>query len=395
MSPSGQSSLMLGFVGDLLVDRESPPEPFESVRGAFEQTDVLFGNLEGPYTDDPHPAPSSPITLCPSPSNLVAYWELGFDVLTLANNHIVDAGHAAMLDTRDRLRAKGVATCGVGHDLDSAREPAVIESEGVSIAYLGYSSIFPSGYEARTGIPGLAPMRAHTLYVDQVPNYHAPGTDPVIKTVPYDEDLANLYEDIEKASEQADLVICSFHWGDFMKAFHLTDHETRTARQCIDAGADMVVGHHHHVLRGMEWYKGKPIMYGLGHFVFDLRVELPPHLLEHMHGKGEDPSFYGVAPRDGWPLLPLHAESRMTLFAWARADTSGVHEIGFLPCRLRPDGKVDLVSADSEEGREVCDYLEKCCTTQGLNAKVELHESPFLNGIKGGRILDAERTIEA
>lgn len=73
MSPSVQPSLMLGFVGDLLVDRESPPEPFESVRGAFAQTDVLFGNLEGPYTDDPHPAPSSPIILCPSPSNLAAY----------------------------------------------------------------------------------------------------------------------------------------------------------------------------------------------------------------------------------------------------------------------------------------------------------------------------------
>ncbi len=395
MSPSVQPSLMLGFVGDLLVDRESPPEPFESVRGAFAQTDVLFGNLEGPLYGRPASRAQFshyPLSESEQPCRLS---ELGFDVLTLTNNHIVDAGHAAMLDTRDRLRAEGVATCGVGHDLDSAREPAVIESKNVNIADLGYSSIFPSGYEARTGIPGLAPMRAHTLYVDRVPNYHAPGIDPVIKTVPYDEDLANLYEDIEKAGRQAELVIFSFHWGNFMKPFHLTDHETRTARQRIDAGADMVVGHHHHVLRGMEWYKGKPIMYGLGHFVFDLRVEPPPHLLENMHGKGEDPSFYGVALREGWPLLPLHAESRMTLYAWARADTSGVREIGFLPCRLRPDGKVDVVSADSEEGREVCDYLEKCCTTQCLNAKVELHASAFLNGIKGGRILDAECANEA
>ena len=208
------------------------------------------------------------------------------------------------------------------------------------VAFMAYASHFPAGYEGRSNVPGLVPARTHTLYMEPHPNYHAPGLAPVIKTVPYEGDLKRLREDITSARDRADLVITTFHWGDFMQPFVLTDHETRTAKLCIDAGADMVVGHHHHVLHGMEWYAGKPILYGLGNFVFDLRTELSPEVLEAAQRAGEDPDFYGVAPRKGWPLLSLHPELRMTALAWAAVADGSIHDIGFLPCRLKSDGRV-------------------------------------------------------
>jgi poly-gamma-glutamate synthesis protein (capsule biosynthesis protein) len=371
---------IIALAGDVLVDRNRPAEVFERVQGALDDADLVFANLEGPYTDDPQAAPSAPVQVIPGASNLDVYAQCGFDVVSMANNHIVDAGHAAMLDTRDRLREQGVATCGAGASLDEAREPAILDAGGLRIAFLAYSSIFPSGYQARGDVPGLAPMRAHNLYLDPYPDYVAPGIAPIVKTVPNEGDLAHLEADIAAARQRADLVITSFHWGDFMQPFVLTDHETRTARWCIDQGADMVVGHHHHILRGMEWYQGKPIMYGLGHFVFDLKATFNEELMALVGGAGDDPDFYGIAPREGWPLLPLHADSRMTALAWASVSGGRIDGIGFLPCRLRPDGRVVPIDPASDDGRDIIDYVEKGCRTQGLNGTVVAEADVVLGG---------------
>lgn len=362
---------IFGLAGDVLVDRDDPPEVFELVQPMLDATDLLFANLEGPYTDNPVPAVSAPVQVTPGIKNLDVYARCGFDVVSMANNHIVDAGHEAMLDTERRLEEQGVATCGTGANINAARKPAFVEVDGLNVAFLSYACLFPNGYEARSNMPGVAPMRARNLYHESVPNYHMPGVPGKLTTVPYDEDVRDLEADIAGAREQADLVICTFHWGDFMKPFHLTDHEKRTARFSIDNGADMVVGHHHHVLRGMEWYNGKPIMYGLGHFVFDLRTEFSKELMDAVGGMGDDPEFYGVAPREGWPLLPLHAESRMTALAWATVDDGKIDDIGFVPCRLQPDGRVRPVDVESEEGQEVIDYVAKGCETQRLNGRIE------------------------
>ena len=166
-------------------------------------------------------------------------------------------------------------------------------------------------------------MRAYNFWRDPLPSVHQPGVRPLITTVPDQVDLTNLADDIRRARERADVVVASFHWGDYTRPFHLTDHET-TARYSIDQGADMVIGHHHHVLRGMEWYKGKPIMYGLGHFVFDLKLELSDELkMQLSHMDSEDP-HYVIAPRKGWPLLPMHEDARMTVMAWATASRDGM-----------------------------------------------------------------------
>lgn len=382
---------IIGLVGDVLVDRDDPPAVFDQILSSLEETDILFGNLEGPYTDDPHMAPSTGVPVIPAAHNVEVFGPTGFNVMSMANNHIVDAGHAAMLETAQRLNAQGVATCGIGRDLTTARQPAIVGANGIKVAFLAYASVFPSGYEARSNVPGLAPVRGYNHYHNLYSNYQAPGIPPIIETIPDRTDLKNLSEDIGKAREEADLVVTSFHWGDFMQPFHLTDHETRTAHFCIDEGADLVVGHHHHLLRGIEWYKEKPIFYGLGHFVFDARIELSDEIAERAGGRaggnGEDPNFYGIAPREGWPLLPLHAESRMTALAWVTVKEGKISEAGFLPCRLNPKGEVFPVDLNSPQGIEVVDYLRKGCITQNLNVRFQTEGGIELGGHKTVRVV--------
>jgi poly-gamma-glutamate capsule biosynthesis protein CapA/YwtB (metallophosphatase superfamily) len=382
------SNVLIGMVGDVLVDRENPIEVFSHVRDILRVPDIMFANLEAAYTDDPRPVPSAPVVLKPPAHNLDVFANVGFNVMSMANNHIVDVGYEAMLQTRSRLRAQGVRTCGAGGSFDEAHEPALIDAKGLRVAFLAYCVGYPSGYEARAKTPGLAPMRAYRYLRDPDPSDPTdPGDLLDVITLPDKNDLAALTKDIERASAVADLVVVSFHWGDYTKPFHLTDHETRTARYCIDHGADMIVGHHHHVLRGIEWYKGKPILYGLGHFVFDLRWEWSEELLKviasYERGAG---ARYTVAPRSGWPLLPMHEDARMTIIAWATANRGAISDISFLPCRLTPEGLVRPLELDSRASAEVVDYLDKCNTTQGLKSLIVENSSLSIAGFRTLRV---------
>jgi hypothetical protein len=383
------NSCLAGLVGDLLVDRDRPVDVFADVTEIFHHLDVLFGNLEGAYTDEPHLAPSARTPVLPRAHNLDAFVSAGFSVLSLANNHICDAGHAALLETRSRLRASGIATCGAGDNLAAAREPAILKRNDLAIAFLAYASVFPVGYEARARIPGLAPLRAYELLRPKLETYHAAGVAAPILTAPDEVDLENVRQDIALARARTDLVITSFHWGDYSQPYHLTDHEIRTAHWCIDNGADLVVGHHHHSLRGMEWYKNKPILYGLGHFVFDFRMVEDPSDVRRarLAERTEDEIGYEVAPRRGWPLLPLHPDTRMTVLAWATCTKSGIPEIGVLPCHLTPDGLVHPLDPASALGGAVLGYLSMCNDRMDLNGEVSLADPLQIGGYLTARIL--------
>jgi poly-gamma-glutamate capsule biosynthesis protein CapA/YwtB (metallophosphatase superfamily) len=382
------SSMLMGFVGDLLVHRDHPQEAFREVRDVLKAPQIMFANLEGMYADNPHPAPNALVVVGAPAHNLDVFAKVGFNVLSMASNHILDMGYEAMLETRARLRAQGVKTCGAGDCAADAREPAIVETDGMRVAFLAYASYFPIGYEARSNVPGLAPVRAYNFWRDSEPTSY-PGGAPLITTIPDQSDIANLAEDIRRARERADLVVASFHWGEYSRPFHLTEHETRTARYCIDQGADMVVGHHHHALRGMEWYKGRPIMYGLGHFVYDLRLELSEEVKKMLLESAEDDTSYRAGPREGWPLLPLHKDTRMTVMAWAEANRHGIADIGFLPCRLTPDGLVHPLRLNSTESNEVVAYLDKCNRTQHLKSVITAEGSQPIAGFQTLRVIPA------
>jgi poly-gamma-glutamate capsule biosynthesis protein CapA/YwtB (metallophosphatase superfamily) len=352
---------LVGLVGDVLVDRAHPREAFAEVREVLAAPDILFANLEGAFSDTPDPPSVAGHRLIAGPHNLDAIVDAGFDVLSLANNHSMDAGAKAMLETSMRLRADGVACCGAGVDLDEACRPAFVERNGLRVAFLAYTSVYPTGIAATSAQPGVAAVRATEQYLHRH-DYHLPGVPPHIRSQLDETDRQALISHIAQAKKQAELVIVSFHWGDTLQPCHITHHERRTAQLCVQSGADLVVGHHHHELRGFEWHRGKPILYGLGHFVFDCRlVDTDPAFTAYDHA---------VYPRRGWPLLPMHPDARMTLMAWAVADRSGVHHLGIIPCRLQKDGRVKPVHPQSVQGREIQRYLTRCCVSQRLNGRI-------------------------
>jgi poly-gamma-glutamate synthesis protein (capsule biosynthesis protein) len=165
--------------------------------------------------------------------------DAGIDYVGLANNHIGDAGDQGILQTIQNLRKRGLAYSGAGKDLTSARRAALLEANGTTVAILAYDAI-AKAYFAATGEPGSSQLALHRVEAD-----------------------------IERARERgADVVIVFPHWG-VEYDYSPFGNQQQLARDIIDAGADMIIGNHAHYAAAMEVYKGKPIWYALGNFVFD------------------------------------------------------------------------------------------------------------------------------
>jgi poly-gamma-glutamate synthesis protein (capsule biosynthesis protein) len=388
MDKGANAEMLLGFVGDVMVDRDDPDDVFSEVRDLLKGPDILFANLESPYSENPGMAVTAGVILAPMPHNMDAFAKAGFHVMSAANNHIVDAGHATLLEVLARLKSQGIATCGAGANLEEAHHPAVLERGGQKVGFLAYASVFPHGYQARSTVPGLAPLRAYNHFHEMDAEFYAPGALPRVETLPDPDDHKRLTEDIEALRSRVDLVVTSFHWGDFFRPYVVTDHERRAARLSIDHGASLVLGHHHHTLRGIEWYKNRPIFYGLGHFVFDFRLTMTAELETYFSQL--EPDSHAVAPRPGWPLLPLHPDSQMTLLGWARMQHGAIVDVGFVPCRLRPDGRIAAVAPDSSEGREVINYVDLCNRSQKLNGKIVSEGAPVIGSCKSVRVVPIE-----
>ena len=389
-----QANTLLGFIGDLLVDRDDPDDAFALIKDVLAQPDLLTANCECAYAEGVEHVPGVTVPVTASPNNIPAIARAGFNLLTLANNHALDAGHRGLFEMHGHLENAGMAHVGTGRNLVDARKPAVLQAGGVKVAVLAYASFFPRGYEALEDWPGLAPLRAFNHYRDLHPNVWSPGYPPVCTTVPLQEDMDNLRADIAAAKEAADIVVVQFHGGDYKRPFFLSDHELRSARFAVDCGANVVVGHHHHVLRGMEWYKGAAIFYGLGHFVFDLKNFRGPKEMVTAGAAELDPETdesYALAPRKGWPLLPWHRDGRMTAVAWVSLEGKQLAGAGFVPCMLNRAGQVYPVDGSSAEGRQVMDYVARGTTAMGLNGSFTIDENMRLAGYATVRMTDPRR----
>ncbi|WP_433255970.1 CapA family protein [Streptosporangium sp. CA-135522] len=362
-------------VGDVFIDRDEPQTAFQSSKAFLTAGDVLFGNCEGAFSDVWERAPSSGSPVVAPAANAEPLAEAGFTVVSLANNHSVDGGHGALLNTCGTLESLGIRPVGAGADIAQARRPVVVTRGDLRIAFVAYASVFPYGYEARAAVPGLAPLRAHTRFTPWELNEWQPGLLPRVTTELLAQDETALHDDLKAAREQADIVVASFHWGDFTRPYVLTDHERRVARLAVDAGADIVLGHHHHMLRGVEFYRNRPIFYGLGHYLFDL-----PRLRERLAKDGYLSATgphdelalsrrfgeYRIQPREGYPLLPFHEDSRLTGIAVVRVGAGGVTAVGFRPAVINQDNDPIHALPGSPEWKNVVTYLERCCAEEGI-----------------------------
>ena len=281
---------------------------FRNVSTMFQQADYAMGNCEGaicnPLLDAEGKASwGAVIRMVPEAADTLK--KVGFNALTLASNHTMDLGAEGMLQTLSNLDRVSMAHAGGGRNIHEARKPAILERGGVRLALLSYSSVFvPGTFPAGENKPGIAKVTVSTSYVIPDNVAYSPGVLPRIVTIPDHKDMEQMLEDIRQAKAQADIVVVSPHWGVSRFAnsratgcpmedspSFVVNYQEDMGRAAIDAGADLVIGHHPHRLQGMELYQGKLICYSLGQLTFGYRYVSPNFGEESVIVKGYiDPS---------------------------------------------------------------------------------------------------------
>ena len=269
---ASETNPRLVLVGDVAVEFDDPEAMLEKIAPYFRQSAIAFCNCEWPLTDRGEPWPGKAGRVVRSAPDKVRLYSFGgFDVVSLANNHIMNYGPEGLAQTLEILDEAGIAHCGAGMNLADAHRPAVLERDGFRVAFLAYTSVFTAGFEAGEATPGMAVIRAETSY--RVPKrlHEVPGMPMAVQTAPDPGDTERMVEDIRAALELADAVVVSFHWGISMGYQHLADYQRGLGHAAIDAGADLVVGHHPHTIQPVEIRNGKVIAYCPGHCGFDMK----------------------------------------------------------------------------------------------------------------------------
>lgn len=248
VAPTTPPTYTLSFVGDILLAssvgrvaaREGASALFTGVRDVLTTDDCTIGNLENAVATTGTPEKDKQFTFRAHPNVLAGLRKGGIDAVSVANNHTMDFGRNALLETLRHLRAAGLPSAGAGTNADAAFAPAMLTVRGKRIALLAASRVLPTTtWYATTRQAGIAQA-------------YQP---------------AALLVAIKAARTRADLVVVYLHWGKERAIMPLM-YQRNLARQCIDAGADLVIGSHPHVLQGYEYYDGKLIAYSLGNFVF-------------------------------------------------------------------------------------------------------------------------------
>ena len=363
--------LTLTAVGDVMVKRDDPRSAFELVRPVLAAADITFGNCESTYSSVGSANPATRGVVRAEPSQVEGIAWAGFDVMSFANNHHLDAGYEAFFETLDHLHTHGVLTCGAGKDLDQAREPAIVERDGTKVAFLAYSTILFPGYEARPGKPGCTPISIITDYA--MSEIGQPGCEAVVTTVVHPSSLRVLREDIARARKRADVVVVSVHWGIHFAPVEVAQYESELGRAAIDAGADLVLGHHQHILKAIEVYRGKVIFHGLANFVMDVYMKA---LAGNPGVKDMQRHFpeYAVRYREDYPTYPFHPEARRTVIARATIEDKKITSAGFIPCLINPSGQPEPLRPGDPRFDEVSAYQQRITKEAGFGTAFQAGE---------------------
>ncbi|MBI2862193.1 MAG: CapA family protein [Chloroflexi bacterium] len=331
---------------------KEPRSLFANVEDPIKQADIAFCQMEGIWSKkgapQVHGFGAHIVTGHPEYASILA--DVGFDVASVASNHSLDWGPDAFLDTIDILRRTGVATCGGGKDLADARRPAILERKGVKVAFLAYCSILLPGFWAEANRPGAAPMRASTYYE---PYEYQAGTPVKIITIPNQQDLDALQEDVRKAKKEADVVVVSLHWGLHFVPRTIAMYQPVVGHAAIDAGADLILGHHAHILKGIEVYKGKVIFYSLCNFA----MVIPS---SRRIGPEASPTreIYKFPVDPDYPLYDFHPEARMTIAASCKLSKDGVEEVSYQPVWINGQAVPRILKNSDPAFAQVVNYVE-------------------------------------
>ncbi|HYE84429.1 MAG TPA: CapA family protein [Clostridia bacterium] len=245
-----QEELVLSFVGDIMFDKsvagfiKSKGEDyvFQGYEKHFKSSDIVFGNLETSLSNNGKPMEDKEYTFRSSPKLAPFLKKYNFYVMSIANNHVLDYGRTAFTDTMKTLKDNDISYGGGGYNKKEATEGVVIEKKGMKIGFIAFTGVVPNvdwyAGTKRSGIIGA--YKVHEAEVLQAVN-----------------DLRS----------KCDLLVVSLHWGK-EGATIVRKQESELAHKLVDAGVDVVMGHHPHVVQPFELYKDKLILYSLGNFIF-------------------------------------------------------------------------------------------------------------------------------
>jgi poly-gamma-glutamate synthesis protein (capsule biosynthesis protein) len=364
-----QVEILLYGVGDLNFMSLNAESTLALAAPTLRKGDITFGHLETSFSDRGVPQRVRPFTGAgikrnDPPGNISGLTYAGFHVVSYANNHTLDWGEEPVLDTIDALRRNEIAMCGVGRNINEARNPSIIERKGIKVAFLDYCSALPDGYEATADKLGCAPMRVSTFY-DQVDGQ--PGMPPIVVTQANKEDLEAMKEDIRKVRPLADVVVMSIHWGLHLIPALLAMYEREVGHAAIDAGVDLIFGQHPHILKGIEVYKGKVIFYSMGNFV---------SYFKRSKILGKRPSTREIRrirealrwePDPEYPTYELPPDCRKTLIAKCVISDKKIAKVSFLPCMINKQNQPEILHRSDKRSSEVLEYIDWCCKDQDLN----------------------------
>jgi poly-gamma-glutamate capsule biosynthesis protein CapA/YwtB (metallophosphatase superfamily) len=262
--------LTVALAGDVTPARPLTPVPesAEKVYALVGGADIAIGNLEMALTNESTPVHKL-VTRRASPEIARDIYMLGFDVLSVANNHTVDYGWPGLRDTSAALAAGGVRAIGAGPTRREAAAPVIERVAGRRVGVIAFSCLTPAGMDAADERPGIASIRIDTAYqIDAAYQMEEPGDPSVVKirTQARAGDLAFATEAVRRLRADCDLLIVSIHWG-FGSGEILAEYQAPLGAALIDAGADIVHGHHPHAVHAIGAHRGKPILFGLGTFM--------------------------------------------------------------------------------------------------------------------------------
>lgn len=233
--------IMLGASATEVLLKRGYNYPFTQVKPFLANADAVIGNLEGPLTsicNDEMVLDKQYVFRSPAEQVAPALRLAGFNLFSLANNHVMDYGSSGMNETISALRLEGISSVGVGSNISQARAGTIIDTSSNRLGFLSYSLTFPESFWATDSKSGAAFGHKKQIIAD-----------------------------IKRLKQLTDNVIVSFHWGR-EKTTKLRPYQPTLARAAIEAGAALVIGHHPHVLQAIEQYQHGLILYSLGNFVF-------------------------------------------------------------------------------------------------------------------------------
>jgi poly-gamma-glutamate capsule biosynthesis protein CapA/YwtB (metallophosphatase superfamily) len=358
--------------GDVGAKRADYAGIFSGCRSTLQQADLGFAQLETTIAEHGAKVPNARLAMRSAPAMARAARDAGFHVMSFAGNHCLDFGYEAFDETFRHAAAAGLALSGAGQNLAEARAPQILAVKGVRVAILAASSILPEGYAAEADKPGCAPLRVFTHY-DPIET-DQPGTPPRIRSFAHRGDLDALVKAIRDARQAADVVLVSLHWGIHMIYATLADYQREVAHACIDAGAHAILGHHPHLLKGVEIYRGLPIFYSLGNFAIE-----QPHIWDPAITRSA--SFrHLVSLNPQWQpnaVYMLPENTRMSGIAKLLISDHAV-ETRFLPAWITDDSVPHVVRATDPHFHMTRNFLEASSRDAGLATRFETRGDEIL-----------------